>query len=417
MTTLKIIFILFRFTSPTEKAAVNLVFLYTIPAGLLCLSAWICARYTPRYCIWLAYAMFSVAPILTFTGAIAPLTGFDGGPNNPWLYGCTFLTPFIALLLMTQPRQVATHPLRFLSVCLNPVYLVSGPIPINIRIAQLKSWAIFKRRFHIYHRYAIVGAFFLFVAAPGFQKLLALKVSVHPIDILLFGVSFEFYVYFNFAGYSLTAMALMRLLGLNAPINFKQPFSATNLVEYWQRWHASLSNVLRVLFFTPCKRRWGTWIGVCATFMASAIWHGTTINFLLWGAFHASMWCLSRWLFIKNAPKLSQYLLLIGAVTIGRIIFSEANEHILITKLSNLFWWNDVTAMETGSVLAALSKLDLARIALAIAVLGLEPLQSLIGNPNKRYKTLRIPIFSTLLLTIVILFFGGDVTDAVYGAR
>lgn len=395
----------------------DLALSYLLPAGLLCLIAWLCARYTPKYNAWLAYALFSVAPILTFTGAIAPLTGFDGASSNPWLFGCTFLTPFLALLLMTLPGQIVQHPLRFLTVCLNPIYMVSGPIPTQIRIAQIRSWAIFKRRFHVYHRYAIVGAFFLFVAAPGLQKLLSLKASSHPLDTVLFGLSFEFYVYFNFAGYSLLAMAAMRLLGLNAPLNFRQPFSATNVVEYWQRWHASLSNVLRVLFFNPVKRRWGTWIGVLATFMASAIWHGTTINFLMWGAFQAAMWCLSRWLFLHNAPKLGQYLLLISAVTVGRVIFSEVDHELLATKLANLVLWDTASLLQAGTVVAALSKLDLARIGFACAVLLMEPLQTRFGNPNKRYKILRMPFFSTFLLLVIVLFSGGDLTNAVYGAR
>lgn len=390
---------------------------YLIPAGLLCLVAWLCARFTPQYNAWLAYALFAVAPLLTLTGAVAPLTGFDGTASNPWLFGCTFLTPFLALLLMTLPGQIVNHPLRFLSVCLNPIYMVSGPIPSNIRLAQIRSWAVFKRRFHVYHRYAIVGAFFLFVAAPGFQKLLALKASSHPLDTVLFGLSFEFYVYFNFAGYSLLAMSAMRLLGLNAPLNFKQPFSATTVVEYWQRWHASLSNVLRVLFFNPVKKRWGTWFGVLATFMASALWHGTTLNFLMWGAFQGAMWCLSRWLFLNNAPKLGQYLLLISAVTVGRVLFSEADHELLTTKLVNLLTWDNSTDLLLASVVAGVSKLDLARIIFAGAVLMMEPLQTLFGNPNKRYKALRMPFFSTFLLLVIVLFSGGDLSNAVYGAR
>ncbi len=391
--------------------------LFLIPNGLLCLAAWGCARFTPKYNTWMAYALFLVAPILTFTGAIAPLTGFGGESSNPWLFGCTFLTPLLALLLMTLPRQIATHPLRFFSVCLNPIYMFSGPIPTTIRIAQIRSWARFKRRFHVNHRYALIGAFFLLVAAPGFQKLVSLKASIHPLDTLLFGLSFEFYVYFNFAGYSLLAMAAMRLLGFNAPLNFKQPFSATNVVEYWQRWHASLSNVLRVLFFNPSKKYFGTWIGVCATFIASALWHGTTINFIFWGVFQACMWCLSRWLFLKNAPRLTQYMLLLFAVTIGRVIFSEVDHNLLATKLTNVLRWDTSASLQAGFVLGALTKIDIARISLGAAVLILEPLQNIFGNSNKRYKALRIPVTSIFLLLAIVLFTGGEVANAVYGAR
>jgi hypothetical protein len=151
--------------------------------------------------------------------------------------------------------------------------------------------------------------------------------------------------------------------------------------------------------------------------MASAIWHGTTINFLLWGAFQAAMWCLSRWLFLNNAPKLGQYLLLISAVTVGRVIFSEVDHHVLATKLGNLLTWDTSDNLHIAAAFPALEKLDLARLGLAACVLALEPIQARWGNPNRRYRILRIPIFSTFLLLMVVLFTGGDLTNAVYGAR
>ena len=129
------------------------------------------------------------------------------------------------------------------------------------------------------------------------------------------------------------------------------------------------------------------------------------------------MWCLSRWLFLNNAPKLGQYLLLISAVTVGRVIFSEVDYHILATKLGNLLTWDTGSILHAVSIVLALSKLDLARIGLAALVLTVELMQALLGNPNKRYKTLRSPIFSTLMLLMVVLFSGGDLTNAVYGAR
>jgi hypothetical protein len=186
---------------------------------------------------------FFASPSLTLTGVIAPLTGCDGETNNSWLFGSAFLTPILALLFATQRRQVANHPLRFFAVCLNPIFMVSG-------------WCVFKRRVHVFQHYSIVGTFFLFVQAVP-QKLLALKVSPNPIETLLFGLSLEFYVYFNFTGCSLIAMSVMGLLGINAQLNFHRPLCATSAVKYWKRWHISQGNTLRRLFLNPRRLRWG----------------------------------------------------------------------------------------------------------------------------------------------------------------
>ena len=120
------------------------------------------------------------------------------------------------------------------------------------------------------------------------------------------------------------------------------------------------------------------------------------------------MWCLSRWLFLNNAPKLGQYLLLISAVTVGRVLFSEADHELLTTKLVNLLTWDNSTDLLLASVVAGVSKLDLARIIFAGAVLMMEPLQTLFGNPNKRYKALRMPFFLPFAIGDCVIFRWGS---------
>lgn len=394
-----------------------MILAYLLPATGLCALVWLLLRYTPLPPKALSYGLFAVAPLLTALGVIAPLTGFAGDNAAPWLYGITFLTPFLALVVYTQGRALTQNTARYFLVSLNPIYLLSGPIPANLKCLWPRSWSMLRRRFAVQQRYAIVGLFFLFVAAPGLHKLLALKASTQALDTLLFGFFFEFYVYFNFAGYSLLAYAAMKTLGLNAPLNFKQPFSATTVVEYWQRWHTSLGNVLRTLFFTSTKRHLGPWVAVWATFMASAAWHGTTFNFMLWGAFQAAMWCVSRWLFLKKAPMVLQYVLLILAVSVGRVLFSEADANALITKLSHLATSWLAGDSQFMSIAQGLGNIDKARLFMAGLFITYEIWAINQGEKHKRYKWPRHPAVSTGLLAVVAIFTGGEFSGAVYGAR
>jgi len=75
------------------------------------------------------------------------------------------------------------------------------------------------------------------------------------------------------------------IIGVRVPLNFRQPFSSTNIVEYWRAWHISLSMVLKALFYHPTKRFLGTNFAILLVYLASAMWHGVTANFFLLGSF------------------------------------------------------------------------------------------------------------------------------------
>lgn len=389
---------------------------YLVPASALCGVVWCCIRFAPQFAASLSYLLFFITPVLTYCGVLAPLTGFDGGHGTGWLFGITFLTPCLAILLRCEKAAILLRPKAFLANCLNPVYLLSGPIPNSVRFSKPR-WRNLKRRFVVMHRHALVGAFFLLVAAPAFTEWLLLKNSTNPLDTLVFGFFFELYVYFNFAGYSLLALSVLRMVGLPAPMNFKQPFSAGSVVEYWQRWHTSLGYVLRQLFFDPIKRRSNVGLAVWATFLASAIWHGVTPNFMAWGVFQAGAWYLSRWLYMQGSSMWLQALLLVFAIVLGRVLFSESETAVLLTKLHNLVFWPQGLSSRLPEVIAGLGKLDLIRLVLALTIILCEIFQRRSRARLQPYRHLRQPLASCCLLVLILLFAGGNDNGAVYGAR
>ena len=183
----------------------------------------------------LAYAVFFITPFLTYTGQIAVLTGFGGeGASLPWV-GVSFVTAALTLHIHQQK-------LDFLTLCLNilqPARMDSGPVALNNRpLARLRL-----TRLKVYLSWMVLGIFFYTVLATGLAPFLVLRDSTEPLDILVFSIVFELYVYFNFSGLTFFVFGLLNLAGARTTLNFNMPFAARNMIDYWQRWHISLSGV------------------------------------------------------------------------------------------------------------------------------------------------------------------------------
>lgn len=107
------------------------------------------------------------------------------------------------------------------------------------------------------------------------------------------------WLYLDFSGYTDIAVGVGRLLGVHTPENFRRPFAARNLVEFWERWHISLGRWIRRNLFTPIqvaliRRTRGRWAVVwsCVAFGVAftlcGLWHAFTLRYFLWGCMHAA---------------------------------------------------------------------------------------------------------------------------------
>jgi len=108
-------------------------------------------------------------------------------------------------------------------------------------------------------------------------------------EVLTGVYAFALQLYFDFSGYTDIAIGSAALLGLKLPINFNQPYSATNINDFWRRWHISLSNWLRdYLFFSlPGKRNAVMpYLNLITTMALGGLWHGASWNFVIWGLLH-----------------------------------------------------------------------------------------------------------------------------------
>lgn len=139
-----------------------------------------------------------------------------------------------------------------------------------------------------------VGAFEKLVIADrlavAVDSVYAAPLAYSGLSLFWASISYTLQIYFDFAGYSNMAIAIAYILGFDYPENFNMPYLARNPAEFWNRWHISLSSYLREYVYIPLggnrKGKTRTYTNLMITMLISGIWHGSTINFLIWGGFH-----------------------------------------------------------------------------------------------------------------------------------
>jgi len=111
-------------------------------------------------------------------------------------------------------------------------------------------------------------------------------------------IGFGGQIYADFWGYSTMAVGLARMFGVDIPVNFRLPYLATSLREFWRRWHITLSQWLRDYLYKPLGgSRHGTTrtiLALMATMLLGGLWHGANYTFLIWGAIHGGVQVLEH---------------------------------------------------------------------------------------------------------------------------
>ena len=118
-------------------------------------------------------------------------------------------------------------------------------------------------------------------------------------------LAYTFQLYFDFSGYSDMAVGLSRIVGVKLPINFNSPYKSANVIEFWRRWHMTLSRFLRdYLYIALGGNRHGTLMryrNLLLTMVLGGLWHGAAWNFVFWGLLHGIYLAANHgWGHVKN---------------------------------------------------------------------------------------------------------------------
>ncbi len=178
--------------------------------------------------------------------------------------------------------------------------------------------------------------------------------AYHTVELVAALYAYAIEIYLNFSGYTDLVTGIALLLGFKLPMNFNFPYLATNLREFWQRWHISLSTWIRDYVYFPLGgSRSGftrTQVNVMIAMVLSGLWHGETLNFLIWGMIHGvGIICLNmgdkvlgKDLVSKHSPFVAR-LLMFNYICFGWLFFrsasfDDAKEYFnaMMTNISNI---------------------------------------------------------------------------------
>ena len=254
---------------------------------------------------------------------------------------------YIAFRLIHVLRDKQTGRLPALTLPEFATYVVffpslsAGPIDRAERFAQdlRKDFALTQEETLLGGRRLAIGLFKKFVIADtlalmALNDVLAMQVRTTGwMWIVLYAYTFQ--IYFDFSGYTDIAIGVARLVGIKLPENFSAPYIKPNITQFWNSWHMTLTQWFRSYFFNPFNR-WirgykniPAWamilVGQLATMLLIGLWHGITMNFVLWGAWHGiGLFLQNRWSdFIRvRFPNLGQNTRLQFALQFGGVLLT-----------------------------------------------------------------------------------------------
>lgn len=243
---------------------------------------------------------------------INSLTGADWAVGNIILpLGISFFTfTQIAFLVDTYQGKVKEH--NFIHYLLFVTYfphLIAGPVlhhrqmmpqfdlPITYRISMENiSTGVMFFTIGLVKKVLLADSFADY-ATPIFD---ATHNGMNPTLIVAWvgALAYTLQLYFDFSGYSDMAIGISKMFGINLPINFNSPYKACNIIEFWRRWHITLSTFLRDYLYIPLGgNRKGSvmrYLNLFITMLLGGLWHGAGWTFLIWGGLHGLYLCINH---------------------------------------------------------------------------------------------------------------------------
>ena len=279
----------------------------------------------------------------------------------------------IAFLVDTYRGQM--HRVPFLNYCVSVLFfphLIAGPLIHYERIMEQ-----FSNKFEI-------SSITLWAGLPIFTMGLAKKVfiadglaeivspiykaasagGIELISAWVAALGYTAQLYFDFSGYSDMAIGLGLMFGIALPVNFFSPYKATSIIEFWRRWHITLSGFLRDYLYIPMG---GSRHGVLAryrnlflTMLIGGLWHGAGWTFVIWGALHGGYLVINHaWRSIPLPRSINATLtpvnavLTFGAIIVGWVFFRAADVQTALNILSGMVGMHGAHASaETGWMLS-----------------------------------------------------------------
>jgi D-alanyl-lipoteichoic acid acyltransferase DltB (MBOAT superfamily) len=353
--------------------------------------------------------------LLNLFGVIGTLTGAQEtiAFSSPLLVAFPFyILSASAFLTDISIRRLAMPKLLdYFTYLVLPFKLLAGPLDTPDLLAQIKKVSLPRSWLHVAAGWPwlTLGLFMKYVIANRLNPGATLGWT-DPLSALYTAVVFELKFYFDFAGYSFMGYGGALACGLRITRNFAHPFFAGNVVLFWRRWHVSLGRYLTRYLLEPnvmmFKSKLVRMIFTSSIFLASAMWHGGTGNYLLWGLFHGIVYfSWTRWMKKKNIPVALGIVSMLAFFVLGRFLAIDANFDRLLLKIVNLFdphAWMQSGSLIASQVVPAIQR-EWAGLSFAAAFLAFEGWSLRQYGVSRPYHAFRRPIMSFVLFLAFLL--------------
>lgn len=235
----------------------------------------------------------------------------------------------------------------------------------------------------------------------------------HILIYWVIAIVYTLQIYYDFSGYSDMAIGLGRMLGFHFPENFNYPYIAKSVTEFWRRWHMTLGGWFRDYLYIPLggsRAGFGRLIrNIFVVWLLSGLWHGASMNFVLWGLYYGVLLFLEK-LFVKKItdklPAVFAHIYTLFWVITGFVIFRLEDLSKAGTYLGGMFGIGSSNVLDATGIYQIKSYLWM----IIIAMLGATPLCK---NIVKRLKENRngsmiinivTPVFICGMLFLVTAF-------------
>lgn len=233
-------------------------------------------------------------------------------------------------------------------LCMFP-QLIAGPIVLYHEVAErLKKRCVNWHHMENGIKTFIIGLSLKMLLANTFgtlwNQIQTAGISAASVPMAWLGaLAYTFQIYFDFQGYSMMAMGLGEMLGFRIPRNFRHPYMATSVTDFWRRWHMTLSSWFRNYVYIPLGgSRHGKVrmiFNMLVVWALTGLWHGAGWNFILWGLYYFTLLVVEK-LFLQKVFKrfpVIGWCFTMTAVITGWVIFAIDNMELLKIYLIQMF--------------------------------------------------------------------------------
>ena len=232
--------------------------------------------------------------------------------------------------------KVESDPVKYFAFLTFFPQLVAGPIErASFLLPQFREKRLINESMVLRGVWFILWGFFLkVVIADYFAPLVDMVFNGKPLGgsvNVLATLAFGGQIYGDFAGYSLIAIGLANTMGFELSRNFSHPYLASNIQEFWRRWHQTLSTWFRDYLYIPLggdrAGPFRTFFNISITFVLAGLWHGANWTFILWGLCHGlalgfyRLWRTSKLSARLQIPKIVSWGLTMLVVGLGWLFF------------------------------------------------------------------------------------------------